>query len=180
MNLADIFDGTPTGAGLAAAFDGTAPAERREPIPPGEYPARAVDSELGHNRKGTPYYAMRLEIASGEHAGRRLVARWYLSGAAMPYTKRELAGLGLETFAQLERGDMPGGLLRVRVALRRGDDGAEFNEVRAVLPTNGSAPHTQEANTPAPAPAAPVEPETQAAPVAAADLPAGLVDASLL
>ena len=180
MNLADQFNSTPTGANLAAAFDAATPAETREPIPAGEYPARAVDSELGQSDKGTPFFKMRLEITSGEHAGRRLAAKWYLSGPAMPYTKRELAGLGLDRFAQLERGDVPGGLLRVRVALRRDDSGGAFNEVRAVLSAGGATGHPQTVNTAAPVVVAPPTSESPTDPVTVDDLPYGLADGDLL
>ncbi len=177
--LSKLFDGTPAGmdrAGLADAFNGTPPAEVLDPIPAGEYQARAVDARLDETRTGTPFYAMRLDVVAGEHAGRRLVARWYLSPAALPYSRRDLAALGLDAFARLERGDVPGGLLRVRVALRRDDDGTGRNEVRSVLPCASSA-------SPPPLAAAPVppEPKTDPAPPAGVDdLPAGLVDRALL
>jgi hypothetical protein len=178
MNLADQFNGTPTGpdrAALGAAFDTTAPAEVLPPIPAGEYVARCIAAALDESRKGTPCYRLRLEITSGEHSGRRLLARWYLSPAALPYARRDLAALGLCSFAQLERGETPAGLVRVRVALRRDDSGGAFNEVRAVLP------YPNEANTEAPAPvAANPKPEPPAAPVTADELPAGLVDAGLM
>ena len=181
--LSKLFDGTPAGmdrAGLADAFNGTPPAEVLDPIPAGEYQARAVDARLDETRTGTPFYMMRLDVAAGEHAGRRLVARWYLSPAALPYSRRDLAALGLDAFARLERGDVPGGLLRVRVALRRDDDGTARNEVRAVLPCAASA------LAPPPPPllaAAPVPPEPQtdpAPPAGVDDLPAGLVDRGMI
>jgi len=184
--LSKLFDGTPAGmdrAGLADAFNGTPPAEVLDPIPAGEYQARAVDARLDETRTGTPFYAMRLDVVAGEHAGRRLVARWYLSPAALPYSRRDLAALGLDAFARLERGDVPGGLLRVRVALRRDDDGTARNEVRAVLPCAPPSLAPPPAPAPSAPPAAPVppEPKTDPAPPAGVDdLPAGLVDRGLL
>ncbi|MBW7863583.1 MAG: hypothetical protein H3C30_04110 [Candidatus Hydrogenedentes bacterium] len=180
MSLAEQFNGTPAGAnraGLAADFDGAKPAEILAPLPAGEYQARAVDARLDESRRGTPFYGMRLEIASGEHIGRRLVAKWYLSGAALPYSRRDLAALGLTSFAMLERGAVPAGLVRLRVALRRGDDGSMFNEVRAVLPMGNEAKPAPVA--PAPAPVAAVNPEP-VPPATTGDLPAGLVDDGLL
>lgn len=184
--LSKLFDGTPAGldrAGLADAFNGTAPAEALDPIPAGEYQARAVDGGLDETRTGTPFYAVRLEVVAGAHAGRRLWMRWYLSPAALPYSRRDLAALGLDAFARLERGDVPGGLLRVRVALRRDDDGTARNEVRAVLPCAPPSLAPPPAPAPPPPPAAPDSPEPQtdpAPPAGVDDLPAGLVDRGLL
>ncbi len=178
--LASMFNSTPAGpdrSTLAAQFDTTTPAESSEPVPAGEYAARAVDARLGENRRGTPVYSMRLEITNGEHTGRRLMWRAYLSPAALPHSKRDLAWLGLDSFTQLEAGAVPGGLLMARVALRKDDSGAVFNEVRALEP----APRT--ATPPAPPPACPAaqpQPEPPAPAAAVDELPAGLVDAGLL
>lgn len=184
--LSKMFDSAPAGAdraGLADAFNGTAPAEVLDPLPAGEYQARAVNARLDETRTGTPFYGVRLEVVTGEHTGRLLWGRWYLSPAALPYSRRDLAALGLDAFAKLERGDVPGGLLRVRVALRRDDDGTTRNEVRAVLP--GAPPPLARPPVSAPPapPAEPVPPEPQTAPAPPAgvdDLPAGLVDRALL
>ncbi len=178
--LAAQFDTTPAGpdrSNLAAQFDTTTPAESPEPVPAGEYPARAVDARLGENRRGTPVYSMRIEITDGEHAGRRLMWRAYLSPAALPHSKRDLARLGLDSFAQLESGAVPGGLLMARVALRKDDSGAVFNEVRTLDPA------AHKATPPAPPPACPAaqpQPEPPAPAAAVDELPAGLVDAGLL
>lgn len=192
MSLAESFDNHPAGAarsGLAADFDNAESAERLAPIPAGEYQARAVDARLDESRKGTPFFGMRLEIVAGEHTGRRLLAKWYLSGAAMPYSKRDLAALGITSFAMLRQGCVPRGLVRLRVALRAGDDGGQYNEVKAVFPCGeglqGLTPPEGQKNeasaaTPAPAPVAAVTSELPATPVAADELPAGLVDDGLL
>ena len=178
--LASMFNSIPAGpdhSGLAAAFDTTTPAESPEPVPAGEYPVRAVDARLGENRRGTPQYVMRLEIADGEHAGRRLVWRAYLSPAALPHSKRDLARLGLGTYGQLETGAVPGGLLMARVALRKDDSGTAFNEVRALEPV----PRT--AIPPAPSPASPAaqpQPEPPAPATTVDELPARLVDTGLM
>lgn len=193
MSLAEQFDSHPAGAarsGLAADFDNAESAERLAPLPAGEYQARAVDARLDESRRGTPFFGMRLEIVAGEHTGRRLVMKWYLSGAAMPYSKRDLAALGITSFAMLRQGCVPRGLVRLRVALRAGDNGGQYNEVKAVFPCGeglqGLTPPEGQKNEasaaiPAPAPAsvAAVNPEP-VPPATAGDLPAGLVDDGLL
>lgn len=180
--LSRIFDATPTGpdrAVLGAAFDNTLPAEALPPIPAGEYAAQWVDGTLGESRKGTPFYQARFEIASGEHTGRRLLHRWYLSAAALPYSRRDLAALGFDSFAKLQSNAVPRGLVRLRVALRRDDTGATFNEIRAVIP-GGPEPDPPEVSAePAPVTPLPIEPQP-ATPARVEDLPAGLVDADLI
>ena len=171
--LSKMFDGTPAGvdrAGLADAFNGTAPAEVLDPIPAGEYQARAVDARLDETRTGTPFYAMRLDVVAGQHAGRRLWMRWYLSPAALPYSRRDLEALGLDVYEKLKRGDVPDGPLRMRVALQTKDDGSQRNEVLAVFP--GATP------TPKPnSPSVCDEPHSDPAPPAGVeDLPADLLD----
>src|SRR5262249_49127839 len=68
-------------------------------------------------------------IAEGEYADRRLWHDFWLSPAALPMSKRDLAKIGVSDLEQLERPLPPGILLRVRVALRTGDDGRQHNQV---------------------------------------------------
>ena len=157
-------------------------------MPPGEYVARWVGCGLDESRKGTPFYGVRFEIVDGPHAGRRLVHRWFLSSAALPYSRRDLAALGLTTFAQLQNGAVPSGLATLRVALRRDDAGMVHNEIKTVQPCAAPAQGHNEANAAAPQPMpvsvahapVPPEPQTPTTPATADDLPAGLVDAGLL
>jgi len=180
--LSRMFDSTvigPDRAALAGAFDSTPPAEALPPIPAGEYAARWLDGTLGESRTGTPFYRARFEIASGEHAGRRLVHRWYLSPKALPYSRRDLAALGFDSFAKLQSGAAPRGLVRLHVALRREDSGAVSNEIREVIP-GGPEPDPREVSAaPAPVTPVPIEPEP-ATPARVEDLPAGLVDSDLI
>lgn len=141
--LSSIFDNTPTGvdhSALAAEFDSTTPAEQLEPVPAGEYPARWVAAELDQSRLGKPLFLGRFEISTGLYTGRRFSYRWFLTPAALPYARRDLAALGLTSFAQLQCGALPKAPVRLRVVLRRDDSGHSFNEVRAVLPGSADPP----------------------------------------
>ena len=173
MSLSDIFDNPSLNeedAALAELFNSTAPAAPKLLLPAGEYPARAVGAKLDETRRGTKLYAMTLEVADGTHTGARLVARWYLSPAALPYSRRDLEALGLDVYEKLKRGDVPDGPLRMRVALQTKDDGSQRNEVLAVFP--GATP------TPKPnSPSVCDEPHSDPAPPAGVeDLPADLLD----
>src|SRR5512135_2137919 len=101
-------------------------ADDLKPIPSGEYRCRVVNGELFNAKSGTPGYKLTLEVLDGEHAGRRVWHDIWLSDAALALAKRDLCKLGVEHPSQLEQ-SLPGGIVVVaKVALRRGDDRAEF------------------------------------------------------
>src|SRR5262249_38203005 len=70
-------------------------------------------------------------VLDGEFAGRQVWLDLWLTQAALPMTKRDLAKLGVTAFEQLDR-PLPQGIrCRVKVTLRIGDDGNQFNAVRS-------------------------------------------------
>jgi len=120
---------------LKDAFNNTDPAAIIEPIPEGKYIARWIDSGSGKSRNSVPFLMGRFEIISGKYYGRKLKHWWYLSPAALPYTKRALLDLGVTEFEQLEKGNLLGEKVRLRVKIRKNDDsGEEYNVIGAVLP----------------------------------------------
>lgn len=131
--LSDIVrDGTARDD-LARTWDTTAAAADLGPVPPGEYLARLLSGELFTARaKGTPGYKWTLEIAEGEHAGRRLWHDLWLTPAALPQAKIDLAKIGVVRFEQLEQPVPPGILLRVKVALHTGDGGTPYNRLTRI------------------------------------------------
>ncbi|MFO0809700.1 MAG: hypothetical protein U0746_13835 [Gemmataceae bacterium] len=63
------------------------------------------------------------------HAGRKVWHDVWLTEAAVKLAKRDLAKLGITDPAQLEQ-PLPEGIkVRLRVGMRRSDDGREFNDV---------------------------------------------------
>jgi hypothetical protein len=74
---------------------------------------------------------IRFDVCEGEHAGRALFHDCWLTPAALPQTKRDCLKLGLDSLDKLESAAVPPGRIRckVRVALRRDDDGTERNRV---------------------------------------------------
>jgi hypothetical protein len=114
---------------LERAWQTTKPADDLKPIPSGDYRCRVLSGELFKARSGTPGYKIVLEVLDGEHAGRRVWHDVWLTEAALAMTMRDLGKLGIETFEQLER-PLPGGfIVAAKIALRRNDDGTEFNRV---------------------------------------------------
>src|SRR5262249_27680659 len=128
--LSDIVRGDSAVEKLKATWNTTEAAAEFAPIPPGDYILRILSGELSNSRGGTPGYKLTLEVAAGEHEGRRLWHDLWLTAAALPMSKRDLAKLGIETPEQLEQPLPPGILIRARVVLRKDDNGKESNVIR--------------------------------------------------
>lgn len=117
---------------LSRAWGETQAAEDFVPLPSGEYVARIVGGELCTSRtKGTAGYKLAFRVLEGDHEGRQFWHDVWLTPAALPMAKRDLSKLGVKTLDQLERPLPPGIRCRVKLALRRDDDGAEYNRLRA-------------------------------------------------
>jgi len=117
---------------LRQTWDETEAAGELTPLPPGEYTAHIIAGTLETGRKrGTPGYKLTFKVCEGDYAGRQFWHDLWLTEAALPMTKRDLAKLGVTSLDQLEQ-PLPRGIRCLcKVVLRRGDDGAEYNKVRA-------------------------------------------------
>ena len=117
--------------GLETAWNAAEPARDFAPLPLGEYVARIIDGKLCTSKQGTPGYKMTFEILEGKYAGRRFWLDLWLTEAALPMTKRDLGKLGITKLEQLDK-PLPLGIrCKVKLALRRQDDGTEYNRVRS-------------------------------------------------
>jgi hypothetical protein len=115
---------------LARNWDSTEAADDLTPLPPAEYTCRVLSGELFTSKsRHTPGYKLALEVTEGEHEGRRCWHDIWLTPAALPMAKRDLRKIGITTLDQLERPLPPGILLKVKLALRKDDDGNEHNRV---------------------------------------------------
>lgn len=112
-------------------FDEVEAADDFRPLPKGAYVAVAVSGRLDKARTGTDGYTVEFRIVEGEYVGRRIWMTKYLTPAAMSYSKRDLAKLGIDSAAKL-RGPFPADrfVCKLTVALRTGDDGTERNEIK--------------------------------------------------
>lgn len=118
-----------------AAFDRTEAAPEFAPLPPGIYIARVVRGEFTTTKSGADAYRMAFEIVEGDHVGRTVFRTWTFTPKALPYTKRDLVVFGLNTSEKLlSPFPEPGREYRVRIviALQRGDDGTERNDVKRI------------------------------------------------
>ena len=116
---------------LRQSWDATQAAGELEPLPPGEYTAHIIAGTLETGKtKGTPGYKLTFRVCEGEYTGRQFWHDVWLTEAALPMAKRDFAKLGVTSLDQLEN-PLPRGIrCRCKLVLRRGDDGAEFNQVR--------------------------------------------------
>lgn len=117
---------------LKKAWSETKAAEDLVPIPSGVYVAKLVDASMHTSkRKGTPGFKLVFETIEGEHAGRKLWHDIWLTENAIPMAKKDLAKFGISSLDQLDQPLPATFICKVNVALRREDDGIEWNRVRA-------------------------------------------------
>ena len=128
--LSDILNGN--GGNFNDQWNNTEAAGDFGPVPRGEYVCHVTKGELETSRsKGTPGYKVEFTILDGEFKGRKLWLDCWLTGPALPMSKRDLGKLGIVSTEQMER-PLPRGIrCKVTVVLRKDDDGIERNRVRS-------------------------------------------------
>jgi hypothetical protein len=126
--LVDILDGESR-EDLARRFSETEAAPEYAPIPKAAYIADVTSGELMKSGSGTPGFTLGFTIREGEHKDRHVWHTLWLTPAAMPMTKRDLAKLGVVSLDQLERPVPPGIVCRLFVVIRNDDDGKSYNRV---------------------------------------------------
>lgn len=152
--LSDILAAS-NGGNINDLWNSTAAADDFGPLPPGVYVCRLASGELRQAKTGTPEYVLTFRVLEGEFAKRQVWHSLYLTPAALPMAKRDLAKIGVTALEQLE-GPLPKGIrCRVQVTLRKDDNNVEQNRVRsfeaisidppdvdafAPLPTNSTGP----------------------------------------
>lgn len=122
-------------AGGIDAFDATEAAPEFAPLPPGIYSACVLRGEYTTTKAGADAYRLRFEVTEGEQKGKTILRTWTFGAKALPYTKRDLTPFGLATSSALRSPFPPAGreyLVRLVVALQRGDDGIERNDVKRI------------------------------------------------
>ncbi len=119
---------------LSRAWGETKAAEDFAPLPSGEYIARIVGGELFTSKmKGTAGYKLTFRVLEGDYQGRQFWHDVWLTPAALPMAKRDLAKLGVTAIEQLERALPPGIRVKARLVIHRDDDGNEGNKVKTFV-----------------------------------------------
>ena len=114
-------------------------------IPAGSYPVRIAEVREGHTRDGSVRWALRLEVADGEYAGR--TAGWdglVWSERGIVRVKRVLEVLGFDVQGELEvsAGDLQGRLASARFEHEDWEDPATGRRTqRLSVPYAGYGPY---------------------------------------
>lgn len=118
---------------LAKIYVETEAAPDPEPVPPGTYEVHLVHGKLIRSaEKGTRGFRLTFEVVAGEHRGRRIWDTSWLTRDAMPTAKRKLSPLGIHSLHQLEQPVPENVFCKVKVTVRREDDGSQWNRVMTV------------------------------------------------
>ena len=127
--LSDILNGS--GSDFNDRWNVTAAAGEFGPVPRGVYVCHATKGELESSRsKSTPGYKVEFTVIDGDFQGRKLWLDCWLTPAALPQSKRDLAKLGITSPAQMEQ-PLPKWIrCNVTAVVRRDDDGIERNKVQ--------------------------------------------------
>ena len=131
MRLTDIL-ANGSGDDFKNLWNQTEAAGEMGPLPPGEYVTHIVGGELETSRTNqTPGYKLTFKVIEGEFSGRLFWNDCWLTPAALPQTKRDLAKIGVTALEQLEK-PLPRFIrCKCKLALRRDDDGNERNRVKS-------------------------------------------------
>jgi uncharacterized protein DUF669 len=130
-SLSEILSGADKGT-IESAWGDTQAATDFVPLPKGEYDAVVVSGELFTAHTGTPGYKLTFEVCEGDFKGRKFWHDLWLTPAALPFTKRDLAKISITKLEQLEKPLPARFVCRVKLALRKNDEGAEYNRVTAL------------------------------------------------
>ncbi len=128
--LTDILNGS--GGDFNDRWNTTQAAGDFGPVPRGEYVCHVTKGELESSRsKATPGYKIEFTIIEGDFKGRKLWHDCWLTGPALPMSKRDLGKLGIVSPAMMEQ-PLPKWIrCKVQAVIRKDDDGIERNRVRS-------------------------------------------------
>lgn len=116
---------------LSRAWAEVKAADDYAPLPSGEYMARLIDGATHTAKTGTPAFKLTFEVRDGEYAGRRVWHDIWLTESALSMAKRDLGKLGITSLDQIDKPLPTIFVCRIKIALRRDDDGTEHNRVRS-------------------------------------------------
>lgn len=131
-SLSDILAAGGGGDDIRDLWNNTDAAGEMGPLPAGEYIADIIAGVLETSRtKETPCYTLTFAVVEPvAFVGRRFWHPCWLTPAALPQTKRDVGKIGVQSLDQLERPLPARFRCRVKLALRRDDDGNERNRVK--------------------------------------------------
>ena len=117
-----------------------ATADGFDPLPPGTHRCLVSDGRLSQAKSGTKSYKLTFTVIDGDHANRRLWLDLWLTPRALSMTKRDLIKLRIHRPEQLRQAPPSGIVADVKVAVRTGDDGTSYNQVRGFTVVEDAPP----------------------------------------
>jgi hypothetical protein len=103
-----------------------------EPLPRGNYVCRVESGELFTAGTGTKGYRLKLRVHEGPHAERVTSMSLWLTEAAMPNTRRELAKIGIREPRQLSEPIPPGPIVSAQVVHEAKGNGEVFHKAKSI------------------------------------------------
>jgi hypothetical protein len=131
-SLSEILHTGNGGSWIDGDWNAVSPAPELAPLPAGKYVGHLVDKGFDRSSRGTPGVKLTFTVVEGEHTGRKLWLDVWLTEAAAPQARRDLAKLGITNKAQLEAPLVSGKRARceLTVIVQQADSGNVFNVVK--------------------------------------------------
>lgn len=118
---------------LARRFDEIEAAPDFVPVPEGKYEVDLVSGEMYESQNGSKGYKCVFEVSTGDHRGRRIWHTFWLSESSMPFTKRDLQKLGINSLKRCAEPAPAGIYCTVKVKVRTDNDGTQWNRVAEIV-----------------------------------------------
>ncbi len=118
---------------LASAFDKAVPAQRTQLLPEGTYIVKLRAGAFGESSSGKRRWTATYEITKGPHKGRIVYEDFYLTDAAMPFSRSRLGAMGLAKYADIEHPPLEKPY-ELSIRHRTGNDQQVYADVYGTLP----------------------------------------------
>lgn len=149
--------------------------EQFQLLPPGEYRVAIMNTEVKETRSGGSMLAMTYEVQDGERRGAKVFDNlniWHSSPRAVEFALRQLKTIATccghsNPNYIADTSELHGQEMIVKLAIRKGDDGTEYQDVKGYKEIGNAQPGFQ----PAPAATPPAAPGSMPPPASGAKKP---------
>lgn len=116
------------------------------PLPPGEYRVGIMNSELKGTRSGGNMLSFTYEVMDGDFQGRKVWDRlnlWHSNPVTVEIAMRQLKSIATASGYPNpnyipDSSELHGREMRVKLAIRKDDNGNEYQDIKAYLPLNAA------------------------------------------
>ena len=136
---------------LNSHLDGYATLDSFVPLPPGEYPVRIVGSQLRGTRSGGGMLRFAYTVTEGKHRGCRIFDHlnlWHANPMTVEFAMRRLKRIAVASGWPdpdyiADSTELHGRGMLVRVTLRHGEDGVNYQVITAYGPLSDTPPRRE-------------------------------------